>query len=208
MKTIFSLFLLSWIGGLSGICYAQSPFSPLQIAAQLACFEGNLSVELLIKSKGTLRTDIGTLVATSDSSYVLNGISAGQIVTLSQISGQDTLRTQRAVPVVETQPISPPLVSSRTVCAREPIGALQALLADGLAVDWYDSPVGGKLLASNQASFLPPGPGVYYAESRDAKLPCRTVGSKRGVGTVMVVKSLCPIVLLKKIPPGKLQAVK
>ena len=196
------------MGALLGVSYAQSPFSPLKIDAQLACSEGKLSIELLLKSQEFLLADAGTLVATDDSSYVLKDIAAGQTVTFSQISGHDTLRTRRAVPVVETGPLPTPLVTNLTVCAGEPIGDLQAFFTEGLTVDWYDSPVGGKLLTTSQLSFSPPGPGVYYAESRDAKLPCRTVSSSRGAGTVLLVKSLCPIVLLKKIRPGGLQAAK
>ena len=205
MKKLFSLFPLLGMGVLSGICHAQLPSSPLQIDAQLVCFEGNSSVEFLIKSKYPVLADVGTLVSTSDSTYVLRGISAGQVVTISRISGDDTLRSVHEVPVVETEPLPTPLVSSRTVCIGEPLGELQALAADGLAVDWYDAPVGGKLLASGQSTFSPPAPGRYFAESRDPKLPCRAVSGSRGVGTVTVKRLLCPIVLVRKVRPSGVQ---
>lgn len=57
-------------------------------------------------------------------------------------------------------------------CENEPLPILSVSVAAGTTVDWYDAPVNGMLLAENTLSFIPPGPGVYYAEARDINATC------------------------------------
>jgi gliding motility-associated-like protein len=57
-------------------------------------------------------------------------------------------------------------------CAGDTIPSLNATAEAGLLIDWYDAAIGGNLLQQSSPSFDPPGPGNYYAESRDPSTDC------------------------------------
>lgn len=196
MKKNISLLTLYIVG--IGFGFSQ-PSQSVRVGAKLACFEGNLSIELLISSTDSIRVQGGTLVAQDDTSYVVRDIAAGQTVNIFQVTPAQTKELKYLVPEVEPDPLFPPLVSSSNVCAGVSSTQLLAFAAPGQTVDWYDAPVGGKLLASGQLELTVQESGKYYAQTRDPALTCRSASSERSVGEVTFQKTLCPVMSFSKI---------
>jgi hypothetical protein len=59
-----------------------------------------------------------------------------------------------------------------TICEGDAIPGLSVTPPTGMVVDWYNSPVGGSLLASNTDTYTPAGAGTYFAESRNPLTDC------------------------------------
>lgn len=200
MKKIFSLLTLALPGVLLSASFGQTLPQPPRLDARLACFEGNPTIELLITSKARIQVQGGALRMTNDSSYVVSQLTAGQRINILQLTAIDTLIRAYVVPVVEPKALLQPLVSSSTTCAGSEPAVLRAFVAEGQTADWYDARAGGKLLASGQTTLAAARAGTYYAEARDPALACLGVSSGRGAGTVIVQRTLCPVVLVKRTP--------
>jgi len=66
----------------------------------------------------------------------------------------------------------------------------------GIEVDWYDQAIDGQLISSNRTLYIPSGPLVLFAESRDAATGCTSDTRIRMVHTVLplpVIDSLTAI---------------
>ena len=200
MKKIFSLIAFLMQGALLSVGFGQTLPQSILLDARLACFEGNPTIELLITSKSRIQVQGGALTMANDSSYVVSNLTAGQSLVILQITPSNTIRRDYVVPVIEPKPLFQPLVSSSTICAGGEPAVLRALVSDGLTADWYDARTGGQLLASGQVAYTTTQAGTYYAETRDPERACLGVSSGRGAGTVLVQRSLCPLVLVKKTP--------
>ena len=187
-------------GALLSVGFGQTLPQSITLNARLACFEGNLTIELLITSKARIQVEGGALAMANDSSYVVSNLRAGQRIVILQIAPSSTIRRDYVVPVVEPKPLFQPLVSSSTACAGGQPAVLRAFVSEGQTADWYDARTGGRLLASGQVNYTTTKAGTYYAEARNPDLACLGVSSGRGTGTVILQRSLCPLVLVKKIP--------
>ncbi|MGA8853419.1 MAG: T9SS type B sorting domain-containing protein [Christiangramia sp.] len=70
------------------------------------------------------------------------------------------------------KPAPPQSNGDLTVCSNESIPALEVNVAADEAVNWYDQPTGGNLLAENTNSFIPENEGIYYAEAKKENYNC------------------------------------
>lgn len=82
--------------------------------------------------------------------------------------------------VTVTNNINPPAGNDVNYCEGSPIPFLTVSVGTGETVDWYDAAVGGTLLFANNASYQPPGPGNYYAETRNITTGCVS-GTRRRI---------------------------
>lgn len=200
VKNSISLLILCFLG--VGNAYSQI-FQPIAVDAKLACFEGNLSVEVLITSKDSLQVQGGTLVPVDDSNYLVKDVAAGDVIQIRQVIPTQTRLTNFLVPVIEPEPVLPPIVSRSTICENEGTTTLKALVTEGQTVDWYDSPAGGSRLATGTPELTVAKAGNYYAESRSTTLTCLSANRERSVGVVTSAKSLCPVVIVTRIHSGR-----
>ena len=70
-------------------------------------------------------------------------------------------------------PPNPPLSDGdQAICFGQSVPALTVTVNYGETADWYDSPSGGTLLASNTTSYTPSGAGTFYAEARNTTTQC------------------------------------
>lgn len=191
--------ILTVVGSLFSVGFCQTPAQSIPITSRLACFEGTLTVELLITSKVPIQVQGGTLTRPNDSTYVVSELEAGQRIVVLQLKPTNTIRQDVVIPVVDPQPLMQPLVSSSTLCGETKTAVLNALVANGQTADWYDARSGGTLLAAGQVAFVASRSGTYYAEARNASLPCLGVSSGRGEGKVTLQKNLCPLVSFRKV---------
>jgi len=82
--------------------------------------------------------------------------------------------------VTVTNNITPPNGSDVNYCEGTPVPEISASVGAGETVDWYDAAVGGTLLQSGSSTYQPPGPGNYYAETRNTTTGCVS-GSRRRI---------------------------
>ena len=66
----------------------------------------------------------------------------------------------------------PPTGSNVEYCEGDAIPELTVSVNSGETADWYDAPSGGNLLLSGSTTYTPPGPGTYYAETRNTTTGC------------------------------------
>ncbi|MBU1822168.1 MAG: hypothetical protein KKG00_11760 [Bacteroidetes bacterium] len=107
------------------------------------------------------------------------------------------------MPVIEPEPVLPPIVSRSTICENGGATTLKALVTEGQTVDWYDAPAGGSKLATGTTELTVAKAGNYYAESRSTTLTCLSANRVRSVGVVTSGKSLCPVVQVTRKPSGR-----
>jgi len=74
--------------------------------------------------------------------------------------------------VTVTNNIVPPAGSDVEYCEGTPVPELSVTVSSGETVDWYDAAVGGTLLLGDSNTYTPPGPGNYYAETRNVSTGC------------------------------------
>ena len=113
----------------------------------------------------------GTVLADSNGVFQVNDIPVGENITLTIIdtdTGCELIREVTAPECnCENENVAPPVSGGDlSGCTNEAIPALTAGVEADETVDWYDAPTGGTLLAEGDTSFIPPGPGIYYAETR------------------------------------------
>mgnify|MGYP000394657623 CR=1 FL=1 len=82
--------------------------------------------------------------------------------------------------VTVTNNIVPPAGSDVEYCEGSPVPELSVTVGAGETVDWYDAAVGGTLLLADSATYTPPGPGNYYAETRNISTGCVS-GTRRRI---------------------------
>ena len=68
----------------------------------------------------------------------------------------------------------------RTACADDPVPALTVTVGPNRSVNWYSFSAGGTLLQANSISYIPSGPGIFYAEAYATDAPSCT-SSRTGV---------------------------
>ncbi len=74
--------------------------------------------------------------------------------------------------VTVTNNINPPTGSDVEYCEGTPVPEISVTVSSGETVDWYDAAVGGVLLLGDSNTYTPPGPGNYYAETRNVVTGC------------------------------------
>jgi len=72
-------------------------------------------------------------------------------------------------------PPAPSGGSNQTICPGTALPALTVTTSPGVTVDWYGSSSGGAPLVSGSHSFVPPGAGTWYAQSRNTGNGCFSV---------------------------------
>mgnify|MGYP000539146122 CR=1 FL=1 len=82
--------------------------------------------------------------------------------------------------VTVTNNINPPAGNDVEYCEGTPVPELSVTVGAGETVDWYDAAVGGTLLLADSATYTPPGPGNYYAETRNISTGCVS-GTRRRI---------------------------
>ncbi len=77
-------------------------------------------------------------------------------------------------PTCDCPDLARPVLSESFVefCPGDELKLIRAQVDPGLEVNWYDAPIGGRLIAENQAEFLPPGAGQFHAEVFDRNTGC------------------------------------
>ena len=85
--------------------------------------------------------------------------------------------------VTVTNNINPPAGNDVSYCEGTPVPQISVTVGAGETADWYDAAVGGTLLRSGSTTYTPPGPGNYYAETRNTSTGCVS-GSRRRIRVI------------------------
>lgn len=113
----------------------------------------------------------GTLLATGDS-LVLSALTNTRIYYV-QDSVCAVSATRTAIEVTVNPVPDAPLGRDASSCGGlQPFPALTVSVGTGLTADWYSAATGGTLLLREALSYSPPGPGTFYAETRDPATGC------------------------------------
>ena len=166
------------------VSFARTPVtltinpSPTIVDFTASCAPNLLTYSVAISTTNTasLQTDFGTITNNGGGNYTISGIPAGTDVTFSAFN---TGMTCSAGPQTVTAPdCSCPMINmpvsggDRAICAGAPIPNLSVTVGANETADWYDAATGGNLLASGSLTFMPPGPGTYFAEARNTINNC------------------------------------
>lgn len=113
-------------------------------------------------------------VSNNNGVFSISGVPVGQnVAIIATTNAQCSVVAVEGSPVCACPPVNPPISEGdRTVCDGQPYPMLKATPNNGETVDWYDQ--SGALIRSNAPSFLPPVPGIYWAEARNTTNGCRS----------------------------------
>ncbi len=112
--------------------------------------------------------------------YTVTGIANGTELVINLVDNateceREEIITAPDCPVCPDGGLTPPVSGGdQVICEGEDLPTLSASVQEGFAVDWYDAPDDGNLLAEGTENFTPPTAGVYYAEARDPALGCKS----------------------------------
>ncbi|WP_367388480.1 gliding motility-associated C-terminal domain-containing protein [Lewinella sp. LCG006] len=126
-------------------------------------------VQLTTGSNNQLATNAGTVTANGGGSFTVTGIPAGMNLSVTITNTTTTCSTTGTItaPDCNCAVVAPPVsAGDLSICTGTPLPTLNVSVLAGTTVDWYNAPVGGMLLASNNTSFTPTMAGTYYAEAR------------------------------------------
>jgi gliding motility-associated-like protein len=154
---------------------------------QLYSFVFMTDADNVLPSQGTL-TDLG------GSMYQVSDLNVGANFSLFLTNLQGcSLTITFVIPNCGCPNLDAPISGGdQFFCEGSAIPAISASVPGGNTIDWYDTLTGGIPVASDVSSFVPPGPGTYYAETRDLVSGC-TSGSRTPVTITVLNRPLIAI---------------
>ena len=133
---------------------------------QANCSEGAIASINLEVTGGTLpysfewKNEDGEIISSEED--ILDLSPGTYTANISEASGNQL--TKIFTIENEAANISPPISNGdKSICPNDPIPELSATVDNGLTINWYDSPLGGNLLAANTLNYRPASIGIYYA---------------------------------------------
>ncbi len=127
------------------------------------------SVQLMLANADQLMVNAGMVMDNGGGSFTVSGIPAGTNLdfTISDMTTGCSLMDMITAPDCNCAVVMPPMSNGdQTICAGDPLPTLSVTVNPGETVDWYDAPVGGAQLATNNTNYTPTMAGTYYAETR------------------------------------------
>jgi gliding motility-associated-like protein len=125
-------------------------------------------------SSGTVTSTTGTVANTGTNIWTISGVLAGvnAVVTVTDAGGcTNTLDV--SAPNCSCPVIAPPVSGGdKSYCATGTIPAINATVAAGRTVDWYNASSGGTLLLGGSLTYTPTVAGTYYAVARELITNC------------------------------------
>ena len=169
---------------------------PALIEAFAACNDDILSyfVTLAMTNTDSIRVNAGTVTNEGFGGFIIEDIP---IDSLFSFTAFDTLSGCTSdwmlnIPNCDCPDVNPPVsLGDISICEGDSIPSLSVEVDSGLVVDWYDMAMDGTLLLSDSSSYTPPGPGTYFAETRN---PINDCVSTSRMPVSLVVDSL-PVLL-------------
>ncbi|MEL7249297.1 MAG: gliding motility-associated C-terminal domain-containing protein [Bacteroidota bacterium] len=126
-------------------------------------------VQLTISNADQLMANAGTVMDNGGGAYTVVGIPAGMDLSITVSSSTTTCSITDLItaPDCNCAVVASPISNGdESICAGQPLPTLSVTVNPGETVDWYDAPVGGMQLATNNTSYSPTVAGIYYAETR------------------------------------------
>ncbi|MFK7903752.1 MAG: hypothetical protein AB8B69_01440, partial [Chitinophagales bacterium] len=125
----------------------------------------------------TIDTNEGIVTDNLDGTFTISGIAAGNNVSIEGLGEDDECERTLEVnaPDCSCPNIAAPVSVNGEVigyCAGDLIPTLIVTVGTGFTVDWYDAPIAGNLLSSNNLNFTSLTTGTFYAETRDPANDC------------------------------------
>lgn len=132
---------------------------------------------------GTPSVNVGVLTLISGNQYKVTGIPTGQSCTITASNGTCIITKQSQSyncdcnSIVIPQPI--PEQAIYTYCDGSAVPELAVTVAVGCRADWYNSQIGGTLVASNSLTYTPEAPetgmsAFYWVEAIDLISGCKS----------------------------------
>jgi hypothetical protein len=127
-------------------------------------------------STGIVSSTAGTVTNTSGNVWAITDVPDGTNIVVTVTDANDCANQlpvtapNCSCPVVN----APTSGGNRSYCTGDPVPSITATVGFGETVDWYDSPSGGTLLLLNSTTYIPAGPGTFYAEARNTATNCRS----------------------------------
>eukprot|EP00903_Cladosiphon_okamuranus_P000732 g730.t1 len=146
----------------------------------------NLSVTLLPGQTADWYDDplAGTLLLADSDNYTPPAIGTYYVEARDLVNN---CVSERIAITINENTVAPPMsLGDQEICDGEDFPALAVQPFPNEVVDWYDAAEGGTLLATTN-SFVPPGPGTYYAERRSLLNGCSSL--TRTALTLMVFEN-------------------
>lgn len=142
------------------------------IIEQNGCTQANLSVSqdqmICFGESVTLSASGGSIynwsTGATSNQITVSPTSTTPYTVSTIVDGCTDIKTINVT--VLSAPAAPVSNGDRSVCLGDQLPALSVDVNNGESVYWYDSPVGGNLLRSNSAFYIPSSAGTYYAETR------------------------------------------
>lgn len=134
-------------------------------AVDLLSYDVNISVQ----NADQVSSNTGTLTDQGMGVYLISGIAVGvdlELTLENSITGCNDMFTIAAPDCSCGLVVEPMSGGDQDICTGDVIPALEASVAAGQTVDWYDAASGGNLLLANSSMYTPTLAGTYYAETR------------------------------------------
>ncbi len=148
---------------------------PVYNIIEVACNMGLADYFIDLQTDGNnVASSAGTVIDNGGGSFLVDNVPQGVnvLITVSNTATGCEVEFEVQAPTCGCPNIAPPIGQDVEICENEPLAALSAMVGAGLEIDWYDSAVGGVLLLDNSTTYLPPMPGVYYAETIEPISEC------------------------------------
>ena len=133
-------------------------------------------VSFIVQSVDSVASNYGVIETFGDV-YTIFDIPIGRSIQLNAYNRYGcTVLVTVPIPACDCGEIDPPQMDTEEVfyCPSSGVPTLEASVAQGLTVDWYDRREGGNPLATNTLRFSPSGQGRYYAETVDPATNCQS----------------------------------
>ena len=162
------------------------------------------SADLLTYSVSFTSNDVVSSSAGIVSNNIVTGIPTGTNVVFTATSGAGCIATQTInSPACTCPTVNLPINGGdKTICAGQTIPTLSVSVGSNEVAEWYDAPIGGKLLATG-LSFSPNSEtsnnGLFYVQARNATNNC-TSNTRVLVKLIVNSNGATPTIVASKNP--------
>ena len=145
----------------------------------ISCTSNLNFYDVFFQSNGySISSSDGTVIELSPGSFVVQDIPIGSSVTITITDEVNDCSSSVSFnpPNCDCPDVdSPQSQGDEVICEGDPIPPLTVTVSPGTIANWYDSPIGGTLLANNTLSYTPGvsnvGTYTYYIEAQDSQFP-------------------------------------
>ncbi len=159
----------------AGITNIVNALPFIVITTSPTCSVDLLTYSLVVTvSSGTVTSTSGTVTNSSGNTWSVNGIPAGQNITITVTNSSGCINTLEVTAPNCACPVVPAPVSGgdKFYCASGTIPAISATVLSGETIDWYSVSTGGTPLLSGSLTYTPASAGTYYAQAMDIVTRC------------------------------------